>query len=109
MTGGSPSLLRKRRIVDFTAVVEGSAASSHTRSSSCSVETTRPAEASRHSSSENSFGLRSSRRPARKATLRLGSRTMSLHSRVGGWAGDVRRPSARTWATSSEKSNGLAR
>ena len=58
-----------------------------------------PAEASRHSSSENSFGLRSSRRPARRATLRFGSRTMSPHSSVGGWAGDDRRPSARTRAT----------
>jgi ABC-type transport system involved in multi-copper enzyme maturation permease subunit len=41
-TGGSPSLARSRRIVDFTAVVNGSAISSHTRSSSCSAETTRP-------------------------------------------------------------------
>ena len=42
MTGGSPSLARRRRIVGFTAVVNGSAASSQTRSSSSSADTTRP-------------------------------------------------------------------
>ena len=77
ITGGSPSLARSRRIVVFTVVVNGSAASSHTRSSSSSADTSRPAAASRHSSTANSFGLRSRRRPARDATRRLGSRVRS--------------------------------
>src|ERR1022692_27965 len=99
MTGGSPSLARSRRIVVFTAVVKGSAASSHTRSSSSSAETTRPADASRHSRSANSFGLRSSRRPARNAACLPGSREISPFSKTGGTAGGggpapARRPAA---------------
>ena len=77
MTGGSPSLARSRRIVVFTAVVNGSAASSQTRSSSSSADTSRPPAASRHSSTANSFGLSSRRRPARVATRRAGSRVRS--------------------------------
>ena len=42
ITPGSPSLARSRLIVTLTAPVNGSAASSHTRASSSSAETTRP-------------------------------------------------------------------
>src|SRR5450755_1901474 len=109
MTGGSPSLARSRRIAVLTAVVKGSAASSQTRSSSSSAETTRPAEASRHSRTANSFGLSSRRRPARNATRRLGSRVTSPLSSVGGSAAAERRPRARMRATSSEKSKGFGK
>src|ERR1700730_16375668 len=63
MTGGSPSLPRSRRMVCLTAVVNGSAAESQTCSSSSSAETTRPARASRYSSTANSLALRASRCP----------------------------------------------
>ena len=109
MTGGSPSLARSRRIVCLTAVVKGSAASSQTRSSNSSAETTRPADASRYSSTANSLALSTSRCPARDATRRLGSSLMSPHSSVGGSGTAARRPRARTRAVSSGKSKGLAR
>ena len=109
MTGGSPSLARSRRIVVLTAVVNGSAASSQTRSSSSSAETTRPAAASRHSRTANSFGLSSSRRPARDATRRAGVEAQVPGCSTGGNGAAARRPSARTRATSSAKSNGLGR
>ena len=44
MTRGLPSLVRSRCMVCFTALVKGSAASSHTRSSSSSAERTRPGD-----------------------------------------------------------------
>src|SRR5580704_2511887 len=42
MSGGSPSLARRRLTVIFTAAVNGSACWSHTRSSSSSADTARP-------------------------------------------------------------------
>jgi hypothetical protein len=42
ITDGSPSFARSGSIVDLTVVVNGSADSSHTRSSSSSAEPTRP-------------------------------------------------------------------
>jgi putative ABC transport system permease protein len=56
MTGGSPSLRRSRLTVTLTAVVNGSAISSHARSSSSSADTTRPWAASSSSRTPNSFG-----------------------------------------------------
>src|ERR1700722_18727689 len=96
-------------MVDFTAVVNGTAISPHPRSSSSSAETARPPAASRHSSTANSRGLRSSRRPPRSATRRAGSSRRSPALSTGGTAGADRRASARTRATSSAKANGLGR
>src|ERR1035438_8170028 len=84
MIGGSPSLARSRRIVVFTAVVNGSVFSSQTRASNSSVDTTRSPAESRHSKRANSLGLSSRRRPSRNAARRLGSRVRSPCSRVGG-------------------------
>ena len=73
-------------MVVLTVVVNGSTASSQTRYNSSSVETTMPSDASRHSSTANSFGLRASGRPARLASRRAGSTTRSPHSKVTGLA-----------------------
>src|SRR5580658_7036874 len=54
ISGGSPSLARRRLTVIFTAAVNGSAFSSHARSSSSSADTARPAAASSNSSTPNS-------------------------------------------------------
>jgi hypothetical protein len=71
-------------MVVFTVVVNGSAASSHTRSSSSSAGTGRPFAASRHSSTASSLVVSGSRRPARTATRRAGSRLRSPCSRLAG-------------------------
>src|SRR5580700_2201095 len=84
MSGGSPSLARSRLTVIFTAAVNGSAFSSHARSSSSSAETVRPPAASSNSSTPNSFGARSSGRPARQAMRRAVSTTTSPQHRTGG-------------------------
>ncbi len=63
--GGSPNLARSRPIVVFTVLVKGSAISSHTFSKSSSAGTARPRADNRYSSTANSFGLSSKRRPAR--------------------------------------------
>ncbi len=61
--------LADRLMVILTAPVNGSAFSSHTRSSSSSAETTRPWAASSSSSTPNSFGVSSRSRPALRAAL----------------------------------------
>jgi len=96
-------------MVVFTAVVNGSASASQTRSSSSSADTIRSPAASRHSRTANSFGLRSSRRPALNATRRAGSTVRSPTVSTGGTATDGRRASALILATSSAKSKGLGR
>jgi hypothetical protein len=109
ISGGSPSLPRSRLMVAFTVVVNGSAASSQTRSSSSSVGTARLRAASRYSSTANSLGVSSSRTPPRVATRRAGSSSRSSWVSTVGSAGWERRPIARTRATSSAYANGLGR
>ena len=109
MTGGSPSLPRSRRMVVFTAVVNGSAASSQARSSSSSAETTRPAEASRHSSTANSFGLsvQSPPGPERHPAAGVEGQVTALAASAAAPGGAASEGPDR--ATSSGKSNGLGR
>ncbi len=109
MIAGSPSLRRNVIIVTRTVVVKGSAFSSHTRSSSSSLLTTAPCAVSSVSSTPNSLRVSSIGSPCR-VTVRLpGSSSMSPAVSTGGAAGVVRRPSARTRATSSANANGLGR
>src|SRR5580658_875277 len=85
ISGGSPSLARRPLTVIFTAAVNGSAFSSHARSSSSSADTARP------------------------APRRAVSSTRSPPRSTGGMAGWARRNSALIRATSTGKSNGLGR
>jgi hypothetical protein len=95
--------------VTRTVVVNGSAFSSQTRSSSSSLETTAPRAASSTSSTPNSLRVSSTGRAARVTIRRDGSSAMSPAISTGGAAGVDRRPSARTRAASSANANGLAR
>ena len=107
MTGGSPSLARRRLTVILTVLVNGSAISSHTRSSSSSVVTTRPCAPSSSSRTPSSLGLRARARPARMATRRAVSRDRSPWTSVGASAWVGRRARARMRATSSASSERL--
>ena len=75
----------------FTVAVNGSAASSQTRSSSSSAGTIRPPAAIRYSRTANSFGLSASRRPARVAVRRAGSTRRSAQPKMAGSGGPERR------------------
>lgn len=99
----------RRHLSRLTVVVNGSAASSHTRSSSSSVETTRPWAVSRCSSTATSFGLSASRAPARVAVRCAGSSRRSPCTSTGGVAERELRLTARIRATSSAYANGLGR
>ncbi len=68
ISGGWPSFARSRLIVIRTVLVNGWVASSHTRTSSSSLETTDPAAASRTSSTANSFADSGNSSPARRTT-----------------------------------------
>ena len=70
MTGGSPSLARRRLTVILTVLVNGSAISSHTPSRRSPTVSTRPWAASRRSRTANSLGVSARGLPARVATRR---------------------------------------
>src|SRR5579863_3017770 len=108
ISGGAPSFRRSRVIVTATMLLNGSALTSHTCSSSSSALTSAPSAASSISRTPNSFRVRDSEREPRLTRCRARSTARSPRRSTGG-ADGARRESARTRATSSAKAKGLPR
>ena len=110
MIGGSPSLARSRLMVILTVVVNGSAVSSHTRSSSSSAGDGLAVGGEQALEHGELLGAERQAPSGADATRRAGSRLeVAVAPGSAAAAAPGRRASARIRATSSANSNGLGR
>ncbi len=109
MGGGSPSLRRRRLMVTWTVLVNGSAFSSQARARRSSALRTAGAAFRRVSSTANSLTETSTWRPSRVTVRRSGSSSIPAARRMRGRSAGLRRARARMRSTGSGKWKGLGR